>query len=57
VTKKIGLSILALLVVFCMGLSLVAAVGAVVILQNNSPVPVEVTPTPQSGIGMIHLTC
>ena len=48
--RKITLSILVLAVVFCMGLSLIAAAGAAVIYQSSGGMPVEATPTPQGGV-------
>ncbi len=44
---------LALLVAFCLGLSLIALGGAAVIVVNNGAAPVEVTPTPQSRLYIV----
>jgi hypothetical protein len=45
-SRKIGLSILALLVAFCIGLSLIAMAGAVIIVQQSQSVPAQVIPAP-----------
>jgi hypothetical protein len=45
--RRIWLSILALLVAFCIGLSLIALSGAVLLVQSNIAAPVEVVPTPE----------
>lgn len=41
-TRKILLSLLALLIAFCIGLSVVAAVGAMVIYQYGRAVPAQI---------------
>ena len=41
--KKIWLSMLVLLLAFCIGLSIIALVGAVVVVQSGSIAPVERT--------------
>ncbi len=45
-SRKISLSILVLLVAFCIGLSLIATVGAAIIVQQSQSAPVLVTPAP-----------
>ncbi len=48
--RRIWLSALALLVAFCIGLSLWAAIGAVVVIQTENAAPMEVIPTPQGSV-------
>lgn len=54
-TRKILLSLLTLLIVFCIGLSVMATAGAVVIYQYSRQIPVQVMPTPQSGVSQPRL--
>ena len=44
--RKITISILVLALVFCIGLSLVATAGAVVIYQSSGGIAVQATPIP-----------
>lgn len=44
--RRIWLSLLALLVALCIGLSLLAVAAVVVLLVSNNAVPVNVIPVP-----------
>jgi hypothetical protein len=44
-SRRILLSVVALLVALCIGLSLIAAAGAVVLVTEGAP-PVEILPSP-----------
>jgi hypothetical protein len=54
--RKMGISFLVLMVVFCIGLSVIAVAGAVVIVQSSSAIPFLVTPTPQ-GSFLFEVMC
>ncbi len=53
--KKIWLSMLVLLLAFCIGLSIIALVGALVVVQSGGIVPVERTPTPVSSPSLLRI--
>lgn len=45
-SRRIWISILTLLIAFCLGLSLITAVGAVVISRENKAAPAQIIPAP-----------
>lgn len=45
-SRRIWMSIVTLILAFCLGLSLIAAVGVVVISRENKAAPAQVIPTP-----------
>ncbi len=46
-SRKIWLSALTLLVAVCIGLSVIALAGALVVVLTNGAAPLQATPTPQ----------
>lgn len=44
--RKVALSFLALLVAFCIGLSLIATAGAALVVSESFAAPVQVYPVP-----------
>jgi len=44
--RRITLSIVTLIVAFCLGLSLIALSGAAVVIHSTSPSTAHLTPTP-----------
>ncbi len=49
-SRRIWLSLLTLLIAFCIGLSVIAFGGAVLLVYQNQALPVQATPTPQSSL-------
>lgn len=45
-SRRIWMSILALLLAFCLGLTLIAAAGTAVYIQESKAAPAQVIPTP-----------